>query len=706
MIHCLLLLLAALPLQLWPSVEPQMTVLESEQREGYICSLVEYNAVGPERVQAFLLVPDGASADNPRPGLVLLHDHGARFDIGKEKLVRPLESAPPHIRASALQWVQDGFDGVFLADRLAAEGYVVIVPDALYWGSRSTGLCQEWSRMQFGAPLPEGRSGDIRSVKQAVYEGQRAVYDSLASDGIVWAEQTLNEDAAAARLLAALPCVDSGRVGCFGWSMGAHRAWLLGAFCDAVKTGVALCWMTLKSTQTQPPTASDYSMMIPELRSRYDFPDIARWLRPKPFLFLNGRTDRLFPADATQEAFDRMQSIYAEAGDEGALLTEFFDGGHHCGLREQERILQFFGQRFGLVVPGTLPEVAPGILHPEDSCTLGLQACPGAETVVVYKHSGYVNNAVITRFKGYYYCMWQQSVRDEDSPDTRIRYARSADGKSWSSPRLLVAPTDSTFASPGGWIRRGDSLVALVNMIDAADRSRGGTAWYVSTKDGRRWSRLKPVLMADGSQVDGIFEQDPLPLAGGRIVGAVHFRPGYRVAPVYTDDPSGVRGWRRSIFPEGEGTPLEPSQYKCPDGTLVMLFRDQESSFVKLASLSSDRGESWGAPGRTGIPDSRSKQCAGTLPDGRSFIVGNPTGSRSRRVLAIAFSGDGRVFDEVRLLSGIRDLPQRRHEGRYKTPGYNYPKAFVSEDAIWIALSRNKEDVVVIRVPAGTSGGD
>ena len=344
MILCLLLLLAVFPLPMWPSVEPRTTVLEEELRDGYTCRLIEYNAVGQERVQSYLLVPDEASAGNPCPGLVLLHAHGARFDIGKEKLVRPLASAPAHIQASALQWVTDGFDGVFLADRLAAAGYVVIVPDALYWGSRSTELCQTWSRMQFG-DVP---SEDIRAVKQAVYEGQRAVYDSLARRGIVWAEQTLNEDAAAARLLASLPCVDPQRVGCFGWSMGAHRAWLLGAFCNEVKTGVALCWMTLKATQAQPPSASDYSMMIPALRERYDFPDIARWLCPKPFLFLNGRSDRLFPPDATQEAFDRMQALYGEAGGEGRLRTEFFDGGHHCGLREQETILHFFENQLSI----------------------------------------------------------------------------------------------------------------------------------------------------------------------------------------------------------------------------------------------------------------------------------------------------------------------------------------------------------------------
>lgn len=305
------------PLKLWPEVDPDMAVLESEQRDGYTCSLIEYNAVGEERVQAYLLVPDCAAAENPRPGVVLLHDHGARFDIGKEKLVKPVASATEAVKSSADQWVVKNLDGVYFADRLASEGFVVIVPDVLYWGSRSR----------------------IKASKKEVYEGQRAVYDSLSRCNVVWAEQTLNEDAAAARLLSRMPYVD--KVGCAGWSMGAHRAWLLTAFCKEVESGAAVCWMTLKETQPAEYSASDYSMLIPALREKYDFPDIARWICPKPFLFLSGTTDKLFPYDATSEAFGRMQEIYKEAGHEGKLRTEFFEGGHHFGIPEQDTVSGF-----------------------------------------------------------------------------------------------------------------------------------------------------------------------------------------------------------------------------------------------------------------------------------------------------------------------------------------------------------------------------
>ena len=51
-------------------------------------------------------------------------------------------------------------------------------------------------------------------------------------------------------------------------------------------------------------------------------------------------------ADASREAFGRMQEIYLENGAPGLLRTEFFEGGHHCGLREQQLILDFFSNLY------------------------------------------------------------------------------------------------------------------------------------------------------------------------------------------------------------------------------------------------------------------------------------------------------------------------------------------------------------------------
>ena len=314
-----------------------METVISEQRDGYVCSLIEFNTGPDERVRGYLLIPDNASATDKVPAVIMLHDHGARFDIGKEKIIRPM--APEHIVRSAGQWADKYFDGVFFGDLLAARGYAVIAADALYWGERSSPEAYEWSRLSFGDSLNMQKQR-IRELKQTVYEGQRDVYAGFEARGECWAEKILKDDIATEELAASLPFVDTSRIYAFGFSMGAHRCWLLSAFCDRIKGGAAVCWMTMKSAYDSD-NASDLSMRIPSLRDTMDFPDISRLTRPKPMLFINGEDDHLFPKEAVYEAFGRMQSEYAGCPP-GTLRTYFVPGGHHCGRAVQDSVISFF----------------------------------------------------------------------------------------------------------------------------------------------------------------------------------------------------------------------------------------------------------------------------------------------------------------------------------------------------------------------------
>lgn len=345
-------------------VNPRMKVLAEEDRGKYVCQLIEYSVdnshvdckgrkvKGSERIQGYLLLPD-AARKGKCPAILMLHDHGARFDIGKEKLVRPIASvlsdgAEDHIMRSSEQWTYKYFDGVYLADSLAASGYVVLVSDALYWGSRSTEATQRLSELSYGGPSEvvmdkAARKKLSNRLKKQIYEGQRDVYDSLQNRGVIWAEKILRDDVAAARLLAGLSSVDENRVGAFGFSMGAHRCWLLAAFCDNVKYGVALSWMAaLESYQAA--HASDCSMRIQPMRDYMDFGDIGMYLAPKPMLFLNGDSDHLFSQEQVQIAFRKLHGHYSAnpAVTEGILRTEFFEGGHYCGKSVQKTIVSFF----------------------------------------------------------------------------------------------------------------------------------------------------------------------------------------------------------------------------------------------------------------------------------------------------------------------------------------------------------------------------
>jgi hypothetical protein len=354
--------------------------------------------------------------------------------------------------------------------------------------------------------------------------------------------------------------------------------------------------------------------------------------------------------------------------------------------------------------------VAPGLFDQGQS-DLGLQPAPGRETISIFKPTDgpnrFNNGVVLLPFKGRLYAQWQSSPKDEDSQDTWVAYSVSddGDGRQWSAPAVLArAGKAPQMHSSGGWWTDGRTLVAFINVWSTGFQSgEGGYTHYLLSTDGRRWSKPKRVNGDDGKPVPGVIEQDPHRLANGRVVTAFHVQPGVVAAPYYTDDPLGIRGWKRgqmrNLPHEGkQSRELEPSTFQR-GACVVMVFRDQTDSFHQLASESCDAGVTWTTPVPTTMPDSRAKQSAGNLPDGTALLVNAPRADKSRNPLAVTLSGDGRLFDRAWLLRGPADLQPLRFEGQYKRPGYHYPKSVIWRDALYVAYATNKEDVELTRVP-------
>jgi hypothetical protein len=354
-------------------------------------------------------------------------------------------------------------------------------------------------------------------------------------------------------------------------------------------------------------------------------------------------------------------------------------------------------------------KVVPTLFDQSKPDGLGLVQAKGAETFTVFSPTKstnhYSNGAVMVGFKGWLYCQWQSSEWDEDSPDTWVVYSRSMDGKNWSEPMKLAVSGKNGYRTSGGWWVNGDTLVAYINVWPSSVSPKGGYTYYATSTDGLSWTDLYPLPMADGNQMAGIFEQDPHALPDGRIIGAAHFQPGTKTSPVYTDDPSGIRGWTRAHFKNlrtanGSSRGIEPSWFLQDDGAIVMPFRDQNGTFRRLASVSIDRGQHWSKPVVTQMPDSRSKQSAGNLPDGTAYMVGNPVQDKNRFPLVITLSRDGRLFDKAFVLRrGGKDLQKKRFNGKAKNPGYNYPKSMVWQGCLYVSYTTNKEDVEYTRVP-------
>ncbi|WP_327669913.1 MULTISPECIES: alpha/beta fold hydrolase [unclassified Streptomyces] len=274
---------------------------EASQGDGFTRQLVDVSLTRYERVRGALLTPAGRG---PFPAVLLLHDHGAKFDIGKEKFVRPWYDDTR--LASARAWAEKYFTGRFVGDELARRGYVVLCLDAYGWGDRGP----------------------------VTYEEQQALASNFYNLGSSLAGLVAREDARAAAFLAGLDRVDRHRVAAVGFSMGGYRAWQAAALSDAVAAAVSVCWMTGLKEMMVPGNntlrgQSSYYMLHPGLARHLDIPDVASIAAPRPMYFLDGADDTLFTAEGVEAAYARMRAVWRSRRAGDRLRTETWPGLGH-----------------------------------------------------------------------------------------------------------------------------------------------------------------------------------------------------------------------------------------------------------------------------------------------------------------------------------------------------------------------------------------
>ena len=292
-------------------------VLYEEQRDGYKARKLEIRLSRYYTVPAYLLIPDGKG---PFPAVNVLHDHGAHLFIGKEKVIRPLACEDTVVVKDAEEWVKN-YEGQYFGDYLAQHGYVVFSSDAPMWGER-------------------GQKEGPRRDRYDMIAGNMMMY------GIDLSAYMTFDDIRATDYLASLPEVDSLRIGCTGWSMGAYRAWMLSALSDHIKAGAAVCWMVTTDEQLSfrysRTENGGFANCLPGLRRWLDYPHVASIACPKPMLFIHGSQDKLFPVAGVKKAFQTMHEVWDSQGVGDRIETELWEMPHSCGLRSQQRVLLFF----------------------------------------------------------------------------------------------------------------------------------------------------------------------------------------------------------------------------------------------------------------------------------------------------------------------------------------------------------------------------
>ena len=305
-----------------------MEVLGEEQRDGYKAQKIAFNINAYSRITAYLLIPDGKG---PFPTVNALHDHGAHLFIGKEKMIRPFftpeeQDAPAkqalcqEILDDADAWARQLYDSQYVGDYLAKHGYVVLSIDAPMWGER-------------------GRKEGVDRNKYDLIAGNMMMLGRDLSAFMTY------DDISSTEFLASLPMVDAKRIGCVGCSMGAYRSWMLSALSDRIKAGASICWMITTDAQLTRRFGrkenGGFANCIPALRQYLDYPHIASLACPKPMLFINGTKDKLFPVPGVEDAFAEMHKVWKSQGADNLLDTELWEIPHSCGLKAQEKMLEF-----------------------------------------------------------------------------------------------------------------------------------------------------------------------------------------------------------------------------------------------------------------------------------------------------------------------------------------------------------------------------
>jgi dienelactone hydrolase len=302
-----------------PAAAFEPKVIAEQDRGGYVARKVVFNLTGDSRVLAFLLVPKAAG---PHPAVLLLHDHGAKFDIGKEKLIEPWDEPPEKVE-SARKWVAQYYGGRFVGDELAKRGCVCLATDMLNWSDRGGGG----------------------------FDNQQALAANLFQLGSSWAGLIAHEDLRAAEFLATRPEVDPKRVGAMGLSVGGYRTWQTAALSERISAGVSVCWMATRKGlmvpgNNQTTGQSAFTMTHPGLATLLDFPDVASIACPKPMMFLCGNRDKLFPRECIEEAFGKMRRVWDSQKASDRLVTRLYDAPHEFNATMQDDAFDWLDRQF------------------------------------------------------------------------------------------------------------------------------------------------------------------------------------------------------------------------------------------------------------------------------------------------------------------------------------------------------------------------
>jgi len=280
------------------SHEPQpATLLKTEKGEGYTLERLLLDLNGVEPVPALLLIPD--RRQTPAPGLLYIHWHGGQYDLGKEQLLRGGSVQPAY------------------APVCAEKGLVTLAIDSWCFGERKREA--------------DGHTGEEDAFKLMLWRGQ-VLFGMMMFD-----------EFRAFSYLASRPEVDARRLGAFGMSMGATKAWWLAALDPRLRLCVDVCCLTDYDELIKEQGLKGHGIYyyVPSLLNHFNTAQINELIVPRPHLSVNGRKDSLTPPAGVERVRDHLLPLYRRHGKSDDCRIELFDCGHEETPEMRRLILEW-----------------------------------------------------------------------------------------------------------------------------------------------------------------------------------------------------------------------------------------------------------------------------------------------------------------------------------------------------------------------------
>ena len=321
-------------------VVPEAQVISQIDRGDYLEERLTFRTTPDFRVPAYVLIPKGVKL--PAPGIVALHDHGAFYVWGKEKL---LETSGEH--EVLTEFRKQYYGGKSVARELVRQGYVVIAIDMFYWGERRMLLDNDPQEYRSRTAMtPE----HIREFNRRSQLSEQLVARSLFTAGITWPGIMVWDDLRTVGYLSQRPEVDPQRLGCVGLSVGGYRSYTLAALDERIKAAVSVGFMKSDPAQVKQHVinSTGFSFHLVGLLRYLDFPDLAALIAPRPILLMNGTKDRLFEQEGLRAAYAKIAAAYAKAGAPRQQTCRMYDVPHEFNAEMQDEAWQWLRERLSL----------------------------------------------------------------------------------------------------------------------------------------------------------------------------------------------------------------------------------------------------------------------------------------------------------------------------------------------------------------------